>query len=216
MSRRGTPRRKPRSVEDLVCHDEERCQAGVRVRLAWECEDVEKFPWLQCFHGQIGELVKPLGTGWGWLARFGDIEGTFRTRGVCMLAYADAGEPHDQRLPTESQRPDGDDRVGSGARVSIGGTEDGVKLEGLNARTPRGLSGDAPGSGRGTPRGIIKIGEEASHRRMLDGGGEEGAGCTGAATSSTHTDSKVVWLPPVVYAVVCNRSECTLRVSEAS
>ena len=80
--RRGTPRRRrSRGEEELVCHGDAHCQPGTHVRLAWECEDVEKYPCLAPFHGEIGELLKPVGTGamlrrmrraWVWLVFLGN------------------------------------------------------------------------------------------------------------------------------------------------
>lgn len=196
---RGVPRRKPRTAEELVCHDEERCQAGAKVRLAWECENVDTYPWLKVFHGQIGELVKPLGTGWGWLARFGDVEGTFRTRDVCMLAYANLHDPLSDELDrADRQRTgSGGERTGFVGRVSIGGAEDEFQPEVLSARTPRGV-----GAGRATPRGIIKFSEEASHQTAV---GDEYRGATASEdAASAHADHEVLHL--MCYRVSCHRS----------
>jgi hypothetical protein len=89
---RGAAKNTTRTAEELVNSGDECCRAGVKVRLSMQCEDPIKYPWLRPFHGQEGELIKPIGVGtaWGWLVRFGDVEGTFRTRDVYMLAYANS------------------------------------------------------------------------------------------------------------------------------
>jgi hypothetical protein len=202
----------------------QRCAAGVKVRLAKECQDYKKYPWLKPFRGQQvrvrvracrtrpcaatawlcwpaallrgttrvtlcvasprhahslalsaqGELVAPVGTGWGWLVRFGEVEGTFRTRDVFMLAYDDddmapplPASPAAGREPLsargEAARQIREAVSGEGAwavlplegtgRVSIGGAETeagalSARSGALSSRTPRPMSA--------TPRGIIK------------------------------------------------------------
>jgi hypothetical protein len=65
------------------------------VKLAAEFENHPEWPWLKMFAGQEGRLVKPVGSGWGWIAKFGKMEGTFRVRdGIHMLAYLRQSTTH--------------------------------------------------------------------------------------------------------------------------
>jgi hypothetical protein len=124
-------------------------------------------------------------SGWGWLARFGDIEGTFRTRDVCMLAYANVTESPRGGDPSGHERRGDGERQGGGGRVFIGGAEEGEGQPAvLSARTPRGkdVGGDLL-----TPRSIIKNSEPGMQRP------EEAKGAKDAL-SDGNTDDKVIAL----------------------
>jgi hypothetical protein len=104
-----------------------------------------------------GELIKKIGSGagWGWLVRFGDIEGTFRTREVFMLAYVSPAETADtttaggkgeghgassgitsvDKYSGPSAGGGGGGGVGGGVKMSIGWSEG--EEGALSARTPR-------------------------------------------------------------------------------
>lgn len=88
--------------EDFVIHGQPRCVAGTPVKLASEYENHPEWPWLRNFAGQEGKLVKQVGSGWGWVARFGKMEGTFRVRdGIHMLAYSKASTSHPPKKEPE-------------------------------------------------------------------------------------------------------------------
>jgi hypothetical protein len=139
-----------RTEEELVTSGDERCRAGVKVRLSMQCEDPIKYPWLRPFHGQEGELIKPIGAGtaWGWLVRFGDVEGTFRTRDVYMLAYANSpattleleSVAHPPAYSPRAVPPETTPTAlsaSAGGRMSIGWSDADESQRPVSARTPR-------------------------------------------------------------------------------
>ena len=73
---------------DAVIHGDPRCRPGTSVKLAPGYENNPEWPQLRKHAGKQGVLVREVSGGWGWIAKFGDGEETFRTRdGIYMLCY---------------------------------------------------------------------------------------------------------------------------------
>ncbi|KAJ1482337.1 hypothetical protein T484DRAFT_1804110 [Baffinella frigidus] len=139
-------------TEEEVVHGTERCLKGALVKVSSSFENNKEWPSLQHFFGKEGRLVGAVAGGWGWTAKFGDLEGTFRTRdGVYMLAYIPpARNPKSESFIAERAQEE----------EAQGAEEEAAQAAAARMQSPRSALRQGSRSPRKTPRARLADQEE--------------------------------------------------------